>query len=179
MANCDIANGRVEQCKDSIAGLQAVYFINYQTGSFTIDASNRITDFPAGLTAYKYELKGNNSYTETVNTSRENGTTFFTQELALTLKKLDSTMTKNVKLLASGRTQIVVHTRSGEAFLVGKNEGADMTGGTIVTGQAHGDLSGYTLTFQGMEVAPANFLSGSTVANPFFATANDPSIVYS
>lgn len=175
---CDIANGRVEQCKDSIAGLQAAYFINYQTGSLTLNANNEITAFPAGLTAYKFELKGNNSYTETVNTSRENGTTFFTQELALTLKKIDATMTKNVKLLAAGRPQIVVHTKNGDAFLVGAKEGADLTGGTIVTGQAHGDLYGYTLTFQGMESYPAYLLSGSTEQNPFANTSNDPTVVY-
>jgi len=27
---CDIAKGRVEQCKDQVGGLKAVYFINYQ-----------------------------------------------------------------------------------------------------------------------------------------------------
>jgi hypothetical protein len=176
--SCDLAKGRVEQCKDSIAGLQAVYFINYNTGSYTINGDNEITAFPAGLTAYKFELKGNNSYTETLNTSRENGTTFFSQELSLTLKKIDATMTKNVKLLAGGRPQIVVHTKNGEAFLVGYKEGADLTGGTIVTGQAHGDLYGYTLTFTGMESLPALLLDGATAADPFAGTSGDPTIVY-
>ena len=35
----------------------------------------------------------------------------------------------------------------------------DVNGGTIVTGAAMGDMSGYTLTLQGMEKKPANFLS--------------------
>ena len=26
---CDITNGRIEECKDSVSGLKAVYFINY------------------------------------------------------------------------------------------------------------------------------------------------------
>jgi hypothetical protein len=46
-----------------------------------------ITAFPTA-SAYYYELKGNSSYTETVNTSRDNGTTFFSQELVLNLKKI-------------------------------------------------------------------------------------------
>lgn len=179
MASCDIANGRIEQCKDSIAGLQAVYFINYQTGSLTLDSDNQITAFPSGLTAYKFELKGANSYTETVNTSRDNGTTFFSQELSLTLKKIEKTMHKQLKLLAAGRPQIVVHTKNGEAFLVGAKEGADLTGGTIVTGVNHGDHFGYTLQFTGMEASPAYLLSGATASDPFAGTSSDPVIIYS
>ena len=26
---CDISNGRIEQCKDSVSGLKAIYIINY------------------------------------------------------------------------------------------------------------------------------------------------------
>jgi len=43
----------------------------------------------------------------------------------------------------------------------------DVTGGTIVTGGAMGDLSGYTLTLTGMEPVPANFI-GDTLAGAGF-----------
>jgi hypothetical protein len=166
---CDISSGRVEQCKDSVAGLQAIYFINYNTGSYTVNANDVITAFPSGSVVYKYELKGANSYTETVNTSRDNGTTFFSQGLNIQIKRLDATATKEFKLLAYGRPKIVIHTRNGEAFLAGLLEGCDMTAGTIASGQAYGDLVGYTATFTGNEKLPANFISGSTAANPFAA----------
>jgi hypothetical protein len=174
---CNISLGYNEPCKDSIAGLVAVYFINYTTGSFTLNATDVVTSFPSGTIAYEYDLKGTNGYTETVNTSRDNGTTFFSQELSLQLKKLTAEATKEFKLLAYGRPQIVVHTRQGDALLVGKNYGADMTGGTITTGTAYGDLYGYTATFTGLEPLPANFLSGSTTANPFAGISNKPTIV--
>ena len=131
---CDISLGRNEPCKDSIAGLQAVYFMNFNTASFTLNANDVVTGFPTGSTVYKYELKGTNGYTETVNTSRDNGTTFFSQELSLQLKKLTAEATKEFKLLAYGRPRIVVLTSQGDALLVGKDYGADMTGGTITTG---------------------------------------------
>jgi len=174
---CDISTGRIEQCKDSIAGIQAVYFINYNTGSFTTNADDVITAFPSGSVAYKYELKGANNYVETVNSSRDNGTTFFSQALSIQLKKLDSTMTKEFKLLAYGRPKIVVHTRNGEAFLAGLLEGCDMTAGTIASGQAYGDLVGYTATFTGNEKLPANFVSGSSATNPFAKVGNAPTVV--
>lgn len=124
-------------------------------------------------------MKGNSTYTETVNSSRDNGTTFFSQELVLNLKKLTNEMTTQLKLMAYGRPQIVVWTMNGDALLVGEREGADVTAGTIQTGGALGDLYGYSVTFTGMEQLPAAFLSGSTVTNPFAGLSSQPTIVYS
>jgi len=162
---CNLSAGRNEVCKDSIGGLAGVYFLNFTTGSFTKNGSGEVTAFPSGSTVYYYQLKGTSAYTETVNSSRENGTTFFSQELVLNLKKLTNEMTTQLKLLAYGRPQIIVATMNGDAFLVGKNEGADLTAGTIQTGGALGDLYGYSVTFTGMEQFPASFLSGSTTTN--------------
>ena len=175
---CNISLGRNEPCKDSIAGLTGVYFVNYSTGSYTLNATDQVTAFPSGSTAYYYELKGANGYTETVNTSRDNGTTFFSQALAIQLKKLDAATTKEFKLLAYGRPQIIVTTRNGDSLLVGRLYGADVTAGVNETGVQYGDHYGYKYTFTGMEPLPANFLSGSTATNPFAGVANAPTIVY-
>ena len=175
---CVLTQGRQEVCKESIGGLQGVYFINYTTGSFTKGANGQVSALPSGSTVYYYELKGNSAYTETVNSSRDNGTTFFSQELTLNLKKLTNEMTTQLKLMAYGRPQIVVWTMNGDALLVGEREGADVTAGTIQTGGALGDLYGYSVTFTGMEQLPAAFLSGSTTTSPFAGLAVQPTIVY-
>ena len=176
---CNLTQGRQEVCKESIGGLAGVYFINYTTGSFTKNGSGQVTALPSGSTVYYYELKGNSTYTETVNSSRDNGTTFFSQELVLNLKKLTNEMTTQLKLMAYGRPQIVVWTMNGDALLVGEREGADVTAGTIQTGGALGDLYGYSITFTGQEQLPAAFLSGSTTTNPFAGLSSQPTIVYS
>ena len=177
---CGVTAGRQEVCKESVGGLQGVYFLNYYTGSATLDANDLVTSLalPSGSSAYYYELKGNSSYTETVNTSRDNGTTFFSQELTLNLKKLTNEMTTQLKLMAYGRPKVVVWTLNGEALLIGNKEGCDVTAGTIQTGGALGDLFGYSITFTGMEQLPGLFLSGSTVNNPFAGLVTQPSIVY-
>ncbi len=176
---CNLTQGRQEVCKESVGGLSGVYFINYTTGSFTKNGSGQVTALPTGTTVYYYELKGNSSYTETVNSSRDNGTTFFSQELVLNLKKLTNEMTTQLKLMAYGRPQIVVWTMNGDALLVGEREGADVTAGTIQTGGALGDLYGYSVTFTGQEQLPAAFLSGSTTTSPFAGLSVQPTIVYS
>lgn len=165
---CDLTKGRKEPCKDVVGGIKAVYFIDF--GDITIAYDSTDTDLVEDLgtvTAYEYEVKGNSSFEQTVNASRENGTVFYEQTLNLTLKKLTKEDHKELKLLAYGRPHVVVQDYNGNAFLMGALNGADVSGGTIVTGAAMGDLSGYTLTFTGQEKTPANFLEGATDANPF------------
>jgi len=174
---CNLTAGREEVCKESVGGIQGVYFLNFETGSaFTKNAGGEITGGFTGETAYYYELKGTSAYSEAVNSSRENGTTFFAQELVLNLKKLTNQMTTQLKLMAYGRPRIVVHTNAGDALLVGELRGADVTAGSIQTGGALGDLYGYSVTFSGEEPLPAAFISGSTVSNPF-AGITGPTIV--
>jgi hypothetical protein len=86
-------------------------------------------------------------------------------------------MTTQLKLMAYGRPQIVVHTQNGDALLVGEVEGADLTAGTIQTGAGMGDLYGYSVTMTGQEKLPAAFISGSTIANPFAGIGANPVVV--
>jgi hypothetical protein len=178
---CNLSAGRQEVCKESVGGLQGVYFMNYPSSSynptFTIDANGQVTSFPSGSTVYFYQLKGNSAYTETVNSSRDNGTTFFNQELTLNLKKLTPEMTTQLKLMAYGRPVAIVWTTNGEALVAGLTKGVDLTGGTIQTGAGLGDLYGYSITLTGMEPLPAQFVSGSTASNPFASVGNTPTVV--
>ena len=167
--SCVIANGRAEVCKDVVGGLKAIYFINNQIAStdLTYDVTN--TDMLTAITnvdsLYKYELKGNdNNYTENITSDRNNGTTFFQQVLNIRLKKHSAADHKIVKLLAYGRPHVVVATNNNQFFLAGLERGLDVTGGTIVSGGALGDFSGYSLTFTGEERVPANILNASTEA---------------
>ena len=168
--SCDIANGRLEACKDSVAGLDAIYIINYgdynPDSDVTFDGTfeDLITDVQGVANLYKYELKGANSFDQAITSSRDNGTTYFEQTLAVTLKKQDVQTHKTIKLLAYGRPHIVVRNRNNQFFLAGFNRGMDVTAGSVANGTALGDLSGYTLTFTGMENVPANFIDCATEA---------------
>jgi hypothetical protein len=170
---CNITTGRQLPCKDAVGGIQAVYFMNYNQAGFAVTES--VSDVVTGMgtvTAYKYEVKGaNNNLQDNINSSRDNGTTFFEQVVNVQFTKLDPTTNKELKLLAYGRPQIVVHTYDGDAFLCGKNNGMELTAGSIQTGTALGDLYGYTATFTGQEQLYSQFITGSTVSNPFAGIA--------
>jgi hypothetical protein len=113
--------------------------------------------------AYKYEIKGASSFTQNIQSSRDTGTTAFEQVVEVTLKKLTIADHKELRILAFGRPHVIVEDYNGNYFLAGLEHGAEVTGGTIVTGTSMSDLSGYTLTLTGMERTPANFL-GDTLA---------------
>jgi len=164
---CDLTRGRKEPCKDVVGGLKAVYFTDFGDFGTVTQTDDEITDMSGTFTAYKYELKGNSSFEQAITSSRENGTTFFEQTLNLTLKKLSKEDNKELKLLAFGRPHVAVEDYNGNVFVMGLEHGAEVTGGSISTGAAMGDLSGYTVTLAASELKPANFVSSPTAADPF------------
>lgn len=162
---CNLTTGRAIPCKDAVGGLTAVYFMDFgdMTG-YTLDGTtNKITAVAGTPTAYKFDLKNNaSSLEQTPNVSRDNGTTFYTQTLNLSFTKLDALTNKALKLIAYGRPQIIVADKNGNYFLVGQQYGAEVTGGSVVTGGAMGDMTGYTLTLAGEESDMALFFNAST-----------------
>ena len=162
---CDLSKGRLEPCKDSVGGITAVYFVNFGdmsdiqynvTDTDAIDSIGNTTT--ADVNVYKYDVKGASSFTQNIQSDRATGTTAFEQVLELTLKKLTKEDHKELKLLSFGRPHVIIEDNNGNLMLGGLEHGMDVTGGTIVTGSAMNELSGYTLTLTGMEKAPANFL---------------------
>ena len=172
--SCDISLGRLEPCKDSVGGLKAIYFVNFgDLGAITYDVTNTdVIDAVAGTpSAYKYDIKGTSTFTQNIQSDRATGTTAFEQVLEITLKKLSIADHNELKLLAYGRPQVIVEDYNGNYFLAGLEHGMDVTGGTIVTGGAMNELSGYTLTLTGMERVPANFLGDTPTAVGFTVVA--------
>ena len=164
---CDISAGRLEPCKDSVGGLKAVYFVNYDADIYT-DAtitSGEITEFGSAITLYKFDLKGaNNSFDETNENSRDNGTSFWTQTGTLVLKKQDLATQSELKLLAYGRPLVVVEDYNGNFRMAGFENGCEVTVNTA-SGAAMGDLNGYNITFTGTEKEPASFIDATIIGD--------------
>ena len=169
--SCNITVGRGLSCKDSVSGLKSIYIINYDDLDYenvAFDATN--TDeveswTPATqLNMYKYELKGANGFETTIESSRENGTTVFNGALSIQLKKQDVATHNTIKLLSYGRPRLVIRTMTNQFFLMGLEQGADVEGGSISTGQAMTDFNGYSLNFVSSETIPSPFIKCSTEA---------------
>lgn len=169
MACSTLTKGRVRPCKDSVGGLRNVYFVDYGSVDFTIadDIVSLVSAADTSATLYKYEvIKGGSSFTQNIQASIENGTVVFEQVLELSLHKLSAEDHKEIKLLSFGRPYIFVEDYNGNVFLAGREHGMEVTGGSIATGTAMGDMSGYTLTFTGMEVSPSQFIAQAVAGTP-------------
>ena len=164
---CAITKGRGVGCKTAFAGIKNIYIIDYSTvvAALTDSVSAGTIPLPTDNTAefFKFEVKGGQTSLETsVTSSRENGTTFYESTLNITFQVLDVATQEEIKLLNRGRAQYVVELYPNGAgvtkyLLVGKDNGAEITGGTIVSGAAAGDLQGFTLTAVATEVNPPFF----------------------
>ena len=172
---CILTTGRKIPCKSAFGGIKKVLFADFGTiASIAVDGTTKEATITNGSPApswFEYDVKGSSSLETTVTSSRENGTTFYTQSLNLTLTYLDAKTQAELQILAVGRPYAVVVDYYGNSFLCGLENGMELTGGTVVTGAAAGDLSGFTLTFEGMEETAPYFLDAAVTAD---ATQVDP-----
>lgn len=171
---CLLTTGRELPCKDSVGGIKAVYLADYGSlGALTV-TSGEVTAIAGTPDLFQFDVKGNSSLEQGITSSRENGTTFYEQTLNLTLTKLDLATQQEIVQMAKARPHIFVEDYNGNYFLVGAVNGADVSGGTIVTGAAMGDLSGFTLVFSAQETLPAYFVTSTVVTTNASATQIEP-----
>lgn len=167
---CAITKGRGVGCKTAFAGIKNIYILDYSAAVAALTDSSGTITLPTDNSAefFKFEVKGGQSSLETVvNSSRENGTTFYESTLNVTFQVLDVATQEEIKLLNRGRAHYVIELYPNGAgvtkyLLMGRDNGAEITGGTIVSGSTPDSLQGFTLTAVATEVFP-----------PFFCTVPD------
>jgi len=142
---CDITQGRLKVCKNSLGGNTSLYLFNYVADPFTI-VDGEATAINALLTeAFKYELEGDsNTLVEDMVTDRNTGTTVNTQTLNVVLKKIDANTSAEMNLLAKGYPMAVVQDRNGNYSAIGIDDGIDFNVNSS-SGGAKTDLNGFTL----------------------------------
>ena len=163
---CALTTGRKLPCKQSVGGIQTAFMAAYGTlGNATISGGN-ISALSGTPDFFQFDLKGaNSSLTTNIISSRDTGTTVYESTLELTFTHLDVATQEELKILAAARPHVVIkdNNETPNYFMVGYHQGAEVTAGTIVTGAAFTDLSGFTLTFTATEVIPPLYITGSVV----------------
>lgn len=170
MPNCQLVRGRALNCKDQISGVEKIFFTTDSLGALTIGSEDEVTDIAGtSITVFQYDVKGANGLETAINSSPESGTTFFESTLTLQLPKTTKEDLKEIKMLAYSRPRIFIQTRNGDVLLMGEKYGAELSGGSISSGQGFGDFSGINLTFTAQEATAPRFvvLSGATADDPF------------
>jgi hypothetical protein len=78
---CQVTSGRSLACKSAFGGIKAAYFFDLDALGALTYTTGEITAIAGTPTFYKYDLKGSSSLETTITSSRDNGTTFYTQTL--------------------------------------------------------------------------------------------------
>ena len=159
---CLIKQGRKLPCKAAFGGIKNVYFMQFGNiknlilDPLTCEGTIGYND--EEVLWFKYEVKGASSLDSTITSSRDAGTTFYQQTLNVTLTYLDACTQQEIQKIAQARPNILVEDYYGNFFLMGRENGCELTSGQIQTGTAPGDLSGFTIVMEGMEELAPDFI---------------------
>ena len=154
---CTISGGRIVDCKDSVGGIKAVYIGNYidMVSNTTWAESGDVVSAISAQDFYEFEVRPEtSSLTVNYQSDPNAGTTFFEQVLSVTFQKLDATDIADLRALCQGRPNIWVLDNNDNAWLIGAEHGCNVSGGSLTTGTAFGDMSGFTMDFTGKESNP-------------------------
>lgn len=171
--------GRDLPCRDALGGIERVYIAEWQEGLWKNPgaATGIIGSTNVGFTVTLEPFattKNASSLTQSGTGSVENGTMFYTQTLTLVLPKLTSEDIVNLQELGYGRLAVVVMDVNGDFWIMGHTRGCELSGGSVTTGTATGDLSGLTLEITAEEatMTPEGQQSAAFVPNISGATFN-------
>jgi len=172
---CTLTKGRKLACKDAVGGIKAIYLAEYGTlGTATIASTGYVTAFSlTNYTLYQFDVKSASGLEQTINSSDDNGTTFYEQVLTLVLTKLDPETQVQLQLIIANRPHVFVQDNNGNYMAVGMTRGTTTTG-TISSGVALGDLNGYSLTITAQEPLMAQFVTANLITGKVSATQITP-----
>ncbi len=193
---CNLTRGLLVDCKDQIGGLKKIFFTQSYCSdiraSATFNGTNALQMDTAGfanwdiyggstVNVFQYDLRPNlSSMTVNVNSDPATGTTFFEQTLSITLQKLSVAQTNELKLISYNRSQVFVLDNNDNVFLLGMDNGCDVSGGTAVSGAAKGDMTGFTLELRAEEKDPMIWLpataGGGTAKYPFDGLSDEAAL---
>jgi hypothetical protein len=168
---CPLTKGHSIDCRDSIGGIQEVLITEFENidATATVVAAGVITTLTQVVSTdfFRYSLeKENGSFVETETVSVENGTTMYETVLNFTIKKMAAAESQEIKLLALNRLYIIIKDNNGVHWAMGNEFATDKVGGTnqAASGQAFGDMNGYTLGFTSKEREPMYEVDAAVVA---------------
>jgi hypothetical protein len=166
--SCSLTTGYALGCRDSIGGINRIYVQAFNpTGSVNTNNSGLVTGFTGYASGgfFEYDLtKATSSMTETVNANSENGTLFYTPEITFSINKLQVAVRNELRLLARNRVIVIVKDNNSRYWLLGADNGLEVSAGTAGTGTAFGDRNGFEMTLSGMESNPLLLIASTTFA---------------
>lgn len=162
--SCALTTGMTTDCRDSVGGIKAFYLGVFNTTGTTSITTGTVNGWTGSPTFYKYEqFDDTGSFTETIQTSRTNGTKFYKQDLTAVLFKGQAATRNEILLVAQNHLFIIIRDFNDKYWLMGRQHGAMLAPSTFQTGTQNGDRNGYELKFEASEPLPAEEIGSGLV----------------
>ena len=170
MACNKISTARALTCLNSTGGIKRAYIANFVdvTGT-TVSSGGTVTtiSMAPGAVFYQYDFqKTTGELNTTAEITLENGTRGYMSELKLRFFKNEQTHFNQLDALVYNTSMIVVQDMNDKYFLLGLDNGNDVSALTVAWGKALNDFNGSEITFQSREqLLPAELASASVITS--------------
>ena len=169
---CILNNGYALSCRDNIGGIQRAYIRNWSASTvYTANSGGTITGGTnTGASWYTFEVRPETGMFDPGqgNHSLENGTNFWAQQLDLVMHKYQASIRTLLYALAQTEMEIIVLDQNNNYYLMGEQNGANLTASKASVGSKYGDMNGVTLTMIAKEPQAAALVSSTFVSTLIF-----------
>lgn len=169
MANCcDLITGGIAcGCENNLGGIQAIYITDFCNLVSTTETDGVIETITLSSPGCMYEYcfnKNTSSLVEQAIVSIENGSLFYQQTATVIIPRREVAKRNALAMLMQKDLLIIIKDQNGLYWLIGEQNGANVTDINSTTGVVKGDLNGYTITFLGEEPVQAKEVDSAIIA---------------
>jgi hypothetical protein len=146
---CIINNGWALGCRDNTGGVQRILIKTHiPSQTYTYDINGEVLTGTTTETFYEVEQTSEAAeFKQDGQHSVENGTNFYNQTVSVVFHKYQAALRDLIYVLAQKEVTILVQDQNNNWFLIGEQNGANLTASTANVGKAYGDMNGATATF--------------------------------
>jgi hypothetical protein len=172
---CEITGGNSLGCKGLMGGIQYFWLTNWENVTQPLTVVNNVVTgmtMASGSPAhvwYKWFVNRNTSdFAAPIKSSVENATTTYEHTVNLQFSDMTAATNAQVQLVGVSRVMAIAVDFNGKAYLIGRVNGLDVTGGGMESGKKGDDFRGWKITLSGSEpAAPIEFNTALIVAPDF------------
>ena len=158
-----------ENCQYTVAGVKAVYLLNYNTeNKYTFGTDDKkyvisAIELAGDAKAYKIEYIDNTASWSDELAVNGNGGKYRTHTLNFTLSEYDYTILNEGDALSLGRFTAVVVDKNNRVVILGRHNGLSATSFNYASGAADADANGWTVVLAGTEIEIGRLLESEDV----------------
>ena len=176
MSDCYINDGiNIEGCYKGTGGIIEVYIANKENVTAIeptkdTDDTGIVTGITQTSLTYFQVFKPNkvsSMWEETIESEVANGAIQYNQSINLVFSKTEAAKRNIIKLLGLSDLIAIVKDFNNKYWILGEQNGLDLTEGTIGSGVSGTDLNGYNITLSGPCNQPAREVSADIIDDLF------------